>query len=42
MAGRLRRGYDTRPAEALWRGACGSAMSRRLSEPYGGTPAEAL
>ena len=42
MARRLRKRYDTSPAEALWRGACGSAMARRLSEPYCGTPAEAL
>ena len=42
MARRLRRRYDETPAEALWRDACGSALTRRLRERCGATPVEAL
>ena len=33
---------ERRPAEALWRVVCGSAMARRLRKHYDGTPGGAL
>ena len=42
MAPGLRKRFGERPAEALFRNACGSDVTRRLRKAYGATPAVAI